>query len=70
MKNILLTGSGGFIGSHLKEYLQNKYNLFTPRSFELNLLDSLSVKKYIETNKINFMIHSASWKCSIILQIV
>lgn len=60
MKNILLTGSGGFIGSHLKEYLQNKYNLFTPRSFELNLLDSLSVKKYIETNKINFIIHSAS----------
>lgn len=60
MKNILLTGSGGFIGSHLKEYLQNKYNLFTPRSFELNLLDALSVKKYIETNKINFIIHSAS----------
>ena len=60
MKNILLTGSGGFIGSHLKEYLQNKYNLFTPRSFELNLLDKLSVKKYIETNKINFIIHSAS----------
>ncbi len=60
MKNILLTGSGGFIGSHLKEYLQNKYNLFTPRSLELNLLDGLSVKKYIETNKINFIIHSAS----------
>lgn len=60
MKNILLTGSGGFIGSHLKECLQNKYNLFTPRSFELNLLDTLSVKKYIETNKINFIIHSAS----------
>lgn len=60
MKNILLTGSGGFIGSHLKEYLQKKYNLFTPRSFELNLLDGLSVKKYIETNKINFIIHSAS----------
>lgn len=60
MKNILLTGSGGFIGSHLKEYLQPKCNLFTPRSFELNLLDKLSVKKYIETNKINFIIHSAS----------
>lgn len=60
MKNILLTGSGGFIGSHLKECLQKKYNLFTPRSFELNLLDGLSVKKYIETNKINFIIHSAS----------
>ena len=39
MKNILLTGSGGFIGSHLKNFLKNKYNLFTPRSYELNLLD-------------------------------
>lgn len=60
MKNILLTGSGGFIGKHLKKFLSEKFNLFTPRSFELNLLDALSVKKYIETNKINFIIHSAS----------
>lgn len=59
MKNILLTGSGGFIGKHLKKYFK-EYNLFTPRSFELNLLDGLSVKTYIETNKINFIIHSAS----------
>ena len=60
MKNILLTGSGGFIGSHLKKWLKDKYNLFTPRSYELNLLDSDAVKKYVETNKINFIIHSAS----------
>lgn len=60
MKNILLTGSGGFIGSHLKKLLKDKYNLFTPRSYELNLLDSDTVKRYVETNKINFIIHSAS----------
>lgn len=58
--NILLTGSGGFIGTHLKSYLKKGYNLFTPRSYELNLLDRLAVKKYIETNNINFIIHSAS----------
>lgn len=60
MKNILLTGSGGFIGTHLKNELKNKYNLFTPRSYELNLLNKQAVKKYIEENSIEFIIHSAS----------
>ncbi len=59
-KNILLTGSGGFIGKNLKEYLNNKYNLLTPRSFELNLTNSQDVKKYFKENKIDFIIHCAS----------
>ena len=37
--NVLLTGSGGFIGKNLKSYLQDKYELLTPRSYELNLID-------------------------------
>lgn len=60
MKNILLTGSGGFIGKHLKNFLSEKFNLFTPRSFQLNLLDKNAVADYIKANKINFIIHSAS----------
>lgn len=60
MKNILLTGSGGFIGKHLVKHL-NEYKLFTPRSWELNLLDSEATKRYIEENNINFIIHSASY---------
>lgn len=60
MKNILLTGSGGFIGSHIKEALAGKFNLFIPRSFQLNLLDKDAVKKYVEDNSIEFIIHSAS----------
>ena len=60
LKRILLTGSGGFIGKNLKEYLKDKYNLLTPRSFEVNLTDSNEVKKYFEENKIDFIIHCAS----------
>lgn len=60
MKNILLTGSGGFIGKHLVKYL-NDYNLFTPRSWELNLLDADATEKYIKENNIDFIIHSASY---------
>ena len=59
MKNILLTGSGGFIGKHLKEYFK-EYNLFTPRSFQLNLLDELETAKYLKENNIEFIIHCAS----------
>ncbi|MBR3654825.1 MAG: NAD-dependent epimerase/dehydratase family protein [Elusimicrobia bacterium] len=60
MKTILLTGSGGFIGKNLKEYLKDKYNLLTPRSFDLNLTNSNEVKKYFEENKIDLVIHCAS----------
>lgn len=59
MKNILLTGSGGFIGKHLKKYFK-EYNLFTPRSFQLNLLDKKETEKYLTDNNIEFIIHSAS----------
>lgn len=57
--NILLTGSGGFIGQHLKKFL-TKYNLYTPRSYELNLLDKNAVTNYLRDNNIEFIIHSAA----------
>lgn len=60
VKNILITGSGGFIGKNLKEYLGKKYNIFAPRSFELELTNPEAVKKYFEHNQINFVIHCAN----------
>lgn len=60
-KNILITGSGGFIGKNLKEFLQDRYNLFTPRSFELNLLDENAIKEYLAKNEIDIVIHSAAY---------
>ena len=57
---LLLTGSGGFIGKNLKEYLKNKYTLLTPRSYELNLTDENAVKEYFAANKIDFVIHCGS----------
>lgn len=58
--NILLTGSGGFIGKNLKRHLQDKYALLTPRSFELNLIDEKAVARYFATNHIDFIIHCGS----------
>ena len=58
--NILLTGANGFIGGNLKRYLQDKYTLLTPRSFELNLTDEKAVKRYFECNNVDFIIHCGS----------
>ncbi len=61
--NIFITGSNGFIGSHLKEHLVNNYNnykLFTPSSSELNLIDENAVDNYIISNKIDIIIHLAN----------
>jgi GDP-L-fucose synthase len=61
--NIFITGSNGFIGSHLKEYLASiykDYNLFTPSSKELDLYDENKVDNYILENKIDIIIHLAN----------
>lgn len=62
MKKILLTGSTGFIGKNLKEYLQQMdYELLTPTHEELDLLDSVAVSEYLLSQKnIDVVIHSAN----------
>jgi nucleoside-diphosphate-sugar epimerase len=61
--NILITGANGFVGSHLKEYLQREYTtytLFTPSSWEMDLSNEETVDKYIISNKIDIIIHLAN----------
>jgi len=61
--NIFITGSNGFIGSHLKEYIKvnyDNYKLFTPSSKELDLINESDVDEYILSNKINIIIHLAN----------
>jgi len=56
----LITGSGGFIGINLKEYFAGKYNLLTPRSYELDLTNRESVRKYFKNNDIEFIVHCSN----------
>lgn len=61
--NIFITGSNGFIGTHLKEYLNknySKYNLFAPSSKDLDLVNEEAVDNYILGNKIDIIIHLAN----------
>lgn len=57
---ILVTGSSAFIGSTIAESLSTKYNIYSPTSSELDLLDSKKVKNYLENEKFDFVIHSAN----------
>ena len=59
-KAILITGANGFIGRHLVKELSGSVELLTPRSFELNLLDSKSVEEFFGSRHIDFIVHSAA----------
>lgn len=58
-KKVFITGSSGFIGRNLKEYLQKNYKVFAPTHRQLDLLDVDKVRKYIIKNKIDVILHCA-----------
>ena len=58
-KNILITGASGLVGSALVSQLK-KYNLFTPSSSQLNLLNFNSLNQYLQKNNIQIIIHLAA----------
>lgn len=60
MKKILITGSRGFIGNNLVKNLREEYELSTPTSRELNLLDDVGIIKYLSVNHFDVIIHSAN----------
>ena len=60
MKRIFITGSGGFIGKNLKSYLESEYEIFSPRSFELDLKNAEEVNKFFARFNPDFVIHCAA----------
>lgn len=67
VKNLLITGGSGFLGRHLVMKAEEAgYNVFAPRSFELNLETGENIDSYFaEFSKsgisIDAMIHSAAY---------
>lgn len=61
---IFITGGTGFIGRNLYEQLYPKYDLFTPDSTELNLLNETDVLAYLQKNSFDIIIHTATWNAT------
>jgi len=57
---VLITGSSGFIGRNITEYLSDKYRLCTPSSGELDLLHEDAVREFLKRHKFDVVIHTAT----------
>jgi GDP-L-fucose synthase len=57
---ILLTGANGLVGKNILQIsLDHQHQFLSPSSLELNLLDSVSVKAYLQLHKPDMIIHAA-----------
>ncbi|MFC0118867.1 NAD-dependent epimerase/dehydratase family protein [Pseudoalteromonas xiamenensis] len=57
---LLILGSNGFIGKNAVEYfINNEYQVFSPKRAELNLLDTKSVESYLKKVEPDFVLMSA-----------
>lgn len=61
-KRILLTGGGGFLGSHLKQALADAgaHHVFAPRKEEFDLTQAPAIEQIFETVKPQVLIHAAA----------
>lgn len=60
MGKILLTGGSGFVGRNVAPILDKKYTILAPERFALDLRSEKEVKKYILSNDIEMILHSAN----------
>lgn len=61
---ILITGSSGFIGRNISEQLKDRYEIHTPSSSELSLLEDGKVSEYLKINHFDLIIHAATWNAT------
>jgi nucleoside-diphosphate-sugar epimerase len=57
---VFVTGSSGFIGKNVVQYLQDRYDIIAPKHKELDLLAQNDVNKLFKDNDIDYLIHCAN----------
>ena len=61
MKRIYVTGSGGLVGSRFVELLPKKYQVLTPEIDQLDITKKDAVKKFVEEEKPEIVVHFAAY---------
>lgn len=56
---ILITGSTGYIGGNIRNFLQSKHMLLTPAHNELDLLDEEKTQMFFQKHPVDLVIHCA-----------
>jgi UDP-glucose 4-epimerase len=57
---LLVTGATGFIGRNLVERFSANHQVAAPGRDELNLLDAVAVRRYLEQHRFDAVIHAAT----------
>jgi len=57
---IFITGGSGFIGKNLVEALAGRYEIHAPASTELDLREENAVRRYLESNRFDVVVHTAT----------
>ena len=60
MKKVLLTGGHGFIGSRFIKAYKHKFEILSPGSNELNVMDNEKITEIFQSFKPDFVIHAAA----------
>ena len=60
MKNVLLTGSTGFIGRNVLPLMQTRFAVATPTHLELDLSDVPAVRRYLDKGQFDAVVHMAN----------
>ena len=59
-RTVLITGSTGMVGRNAAEKLtESGFRILTPTRNELDLIDSIEVKRYFKSNQIDVVLHAA-----------
>lgn len=64
-RTVFLSGASGFIGRHLRSFLESDYNILCPSSRELDLTSSSAVDQYFKLHDIDVVLHTATWNATI-----
>lgn len=59
-ETVFVTGSSGFIGKNIIQYLHDRYDIISPKHNDLDLLSQSDVNRLFQANDIDYVIHCAN----------